>query len=524
MGKTLFRWLCLVVTLSLLVTSFAACGKDDGFDEIPDDPDVGNISADVKYGYYDPTVAQVVGSRVFTYQGYLGYGYNLLTAAYYNSMDVGKDYPVVDMDSLAAAGNVYIDYDCADARADYVVARSTREYSSSLSASAHLEGRVGLTGSFEASFSMSHSSQINSDQMLVTSFNKLIKRNEFICIRNDADISNYLSDCFLSDLAAQDFNAAALVTRYGTHVMKSIYMGGRFELNYLYTNSSSKSRSYVEAAAKASNAFVSGGASGSMSTEVSELSTNSSCVIHSRGGSVNVSATSLEAARESYARWASSVDADNVTLIDCDSLIPLQTLIAASGVEGAAEKAAAVAEYINSRSSSISGEFGASTFLYIKDILVGRGLTKNAALADLYEQGCYDSQIMKLDMNDKAGGYFIYLAFVMTDDPDEAITGLVARYSTQSGGAQVKVGGITYSPIGKNLKMGLNNQFVYLYYTRDKKAGAPISNITYQLNSDYENGSEPTGYKQIMKYESDRAMEFNCGLGPNRIYLWYLQD
>lgn len=67
------------------------------------------ITEEEKQGIVADGMLGASGEKVNTYGGYLGYGYNILDSAYYNHKDIKTSHPVIDMDSLAKAGKVYVE-------------------------------------------------------------------------------------------------------------------------------------------------------------------------------------------------------------------------------------------------------------------------------------------------------------------------------------------------------------------------------------------------------------------------------
>lgn len=184
MKKHVFKIIGLSLATVLILSCLISCGtagkEGDGsgsasdtsesainmHDRVPseDEKDEPIITEDEKNGIIAEGLLGVSGSKVLTYEGFLGYGYNLLEAAYYNQGDIKASYPVIDMDALAAAGYVYLNVNTANAiNSCTFISDTTKEYSRDISASANLDAKVGLTGSFKASFSMDYTSEIKSE-------------------------------------------------------------------------------------------------------------------------------------------------------------------------------------------------------------------------------------------------------------------------------------------------------------------------------------------------------------------------
>ncbi|MEG2898145.1 MAG: hypothetical protein RR841_07750, partial [Eubacterium sp.] len=83
-------------------------------------------------------------------------------------------------------------------------------------------------------------------------------------------------------------------------------------------------------------------------------------------------------------------------------------------------------------------------------------------------------------------GYKVYIGYDKTDNPDDAVTGVLSLH--QSGWeapSTITRNGIVYNAINTKVDFnaGMGGDYVFLYYTKDPKAGSPITEITAGLNS-----------------------------------------
>ena len=232
MESRLIKSISLILAMLLLLSCLVSCKTIDKNGELD-----GTVSS------LEPTSSEngeggglgAAGTRVSTYGGLLGYGYNLLEKAYFNYGDTSKGDFIIDMDALARDGYVYVDKDqVSRVQALTYIANSTKEYSEQISAAANVDVKVGLTGSFQASFKMKHTSEINSNEVLITNQSKLCKQQEYIGGISNKELAGYTTPIFRDD--AENKTPKDFIKKYGTHVLKNIDLGGRFELNYVYTN------------------------------------------------------------------------------------------------------------------------------------------------------------------------------------------------------------------------------------------------------------------------------------------------
>jgi hypothetical protein len=97
--------------------------------------------------------------------------------------------------------------------------------------------------------------------------------------------------------------------------------------------------------------------------------------------------------------------------------------------------------------------------------------------------------------------YLVYLGFTRTANESEAITNIIAVYAGRNNSA-ITINGITYYKFGDDANKGVsgNNQ-IYLYYTKDTRAGKPLKNLFVEHNYNGTNRTG-TGWKRVQWAES----------------------
>ena len=104
--------------------------------------------------------------------------------------------------------------------------------------------------------------------------------------------------------------------------------------------------------------------------------------------------------------------------------------------------------------------------------------SKSDCVKDLVSKGVPSGNVIDQDFNCEAGGKFIYLGYKTTTNPDEAIRGLIFQESKVN---SLQYNGITYYPItAASGDLDFNQgtgKGADIYYTKDKKAGPPISKL-----------------------------------------------
>lgn len=538
MKKHLSKPISLLLAVLFICFSLASCtGETDNSFSHTDDSDISDnkpienakkddelITEDEKYGRVIEGMLGAAGTQVREYSGYLGYGYNVLTSAFYNHKDIKTGHPVVDMDALAKVGNVYINSK-SSSFVDHVtyISTSAKEYSEQFSSAAKVKAKYSFVGSFEASFKMSHTTQMSSNQKLITTQALLETQNDYILNANAKLLADYATNAFKTDVA--EMTAEELIELYGTHVLANISMGGRYDLNYLYTRTETSSSTDIEASAKASYRNVSGEASGSDAIDKTEIETHSKLLAKSYGGTVKGDRTTIQAAKDSFKEWAESVEDGKVAFVNASEVIPLWEVVAKlTGVENAAEKSAAIKKQFYDRIDEISGEFKetVNASIYISDVYIGYGTTESEAKNMLRNKGVTEGHILNLDLNASVGGYWIYLGYKTTDDKSKAITDIVADYYSKSRSSDITYNDYKYKILAVDLNKGAKGKYIYLYYTTNPKAGKPITAIQYQHNGTFQfEQVKADGFTGVISKSDGKVLDLNKGAGGDYIYLWF---
>lgn len=162
---------------------------------------------------------------------------------------------------------------------------------------------------------------------------------------------------------------------------------------------------------------------------------------------------------------------------------------------------------------------------YISEVVVGIGSSDADAKAELIAAGC--EYILEKDFNNNVGLHsdYIYLGYKRTSDPNNAIRDLKTTHNNEVD-SFVK-NGATYYKIEGNLNSYTNviADDIFLYYTKDEKAGTPI--ISLGTSGSVANWSHGEGNRYAVKTvlnENGQASDFNAGAGGDYIYLLQTRD
>ena len=119
--------------------------------------------------------------------------------------------------------------------------------------------------------------------------------------------------------------------------------------------------------------------------------------------------------------------------------------------------------------------------LYVGELTVRNGGDKNQVISSLVEAGY---SVVNADMNASAAGDHIYIGCKFTDDPENAITDVMTIHTKNKYGSySVTDEKHIYKLVADvDLNKGAGGDYIYLYYTKDSRAGDPLLEL-YQTES-----------------------------------------
>ena len=161
---------------------------------------------------------------------------------------------------------------------------------------------------------------------------------------------------------------------------------------------------------------------------------------------------------------------------------------------------------------------------YIGEIVVGWGSDAEAK-AMLLAAGC--DYMLARDLNGGVGVHsdYVYLGYKRTADPNKAICDIIAVHNEDY--TSLTKNGATYRKVDGNLN-SYTNVFaddIYLFYTKDSKAGSPITSLG--TSGSVANWSHGEGNRYVVKTVLDQhgdASDLNDGAGGDYIYLLQTRD
>lgn len=188
-------------------------------------------------------------------------------------------------------------------------------------------GYAGFSGSFNTNvgFSSSYSEEIS----FATATSKDVKVKEYLTASQKKPdiIKQHLTPEFKSAVNDTTFSAENLFKKYGTHVMFETDIGGRFVVNYTYTNTEGEDASNFSLGVEANfEGIVNAGASSNtgFGQNSKMSSTNTKISGYTRGGN-GAAFSNMEEAIQSMKDWTTSLDDETKwSLIDSPSTIAEQ--------------------------------------------------------------------------------------------------------------------------------------------------------------------------------------------------------
>ncbi len=134
--------------------------------------------------------------------------------------------------------------------------------------------------------------------------------------------------------------------------------------------------------------------------------------------------------------------------------------------------------------------------------------------------------IIDRDLNDGAGGDYVYIGYKTTTDPSKAITGIVFRVGGDPP-SSITYNGYTFYLVGGSyetntaseggyidLNGAAGGDYIYMYVTRDSGYGAPLTTMTVDESSSksgYSTGTNTSG----------NVIDLNQNAGGDYLYLHY---
>lgn len=254
------------------------------------------------------------------------FGYDVINSSYINRGDVDTGHPILDLVKVNQVDMVR-QAAVSSSQWESVSGESVTELMQSLNVSVKAEYKaVVFSGKVESEFSTSSGSKTTT--RYAKGRGSHLTRDEYLKDTTPSTLRALLHDSFIS--AVNTKSPADILDDYGTHLIARAYWGGTAEFNYSYTGTELTSEQDLKIALNASYAGAGGSATEEAKQKATELNTNSSVSISSRGGN-NTSFMTVEDFNKGYAAWVASIPAkpDLCGIPNYEnSLIPIWTIAA----------------------------------------------------------------------------------------------------------------------------------------------------------------------------------------------------
>ncbi len=315
-----------------MIFSLAACGSSSNSDTAANTDTSDAAAVTESEAVSDGNDLEgAVGKKVDEYSGYLGYGYDVLNAAYFNESDVDATAEVLDMDSLAASGYVRV-ANMNKTTVDSFEGASYSEVYGYLTGASALGIDYGFGGSLDYIFSGSEidASDLYAYKLYIAEVNT---SRDVISAKTSA-LKDYLSEGFAEDL--EKLSGEEILDKYGSYVMTDITNGGKFMLFWDWANSSSYDAEELYAATDEylgdywdfDSPYGEEFEEVDLETILADYADEEQTSIIAEGGSVAIDGTDPFAALDSYADWAASVTSGDTAFINCTSGIWIWDIVA----------------------------------------------------------------------------------------------------------------------------------------------------------------------------------------------------
>lgn len=332
------------------------------------------------------------------YEGYLGYGYNVIDKRYYNSLDISLGAPILRRTPDAKIPPLKIRVDKGTyVETTNIAALYADEFSKKVSASVGLGAQ---SGAFKANFNMAFTNEnkVSASKSFATRRHELTLRREYfdLCEITESNLkANYLSKPFSDAVNDPDVSAKKLFDLYGTHLLLDVRLGGRMELDFMHEKSSNETEQSLTTSLEVSYMAVTGNASLGYNQTARAFFESSSFHGILIGGAVSTDISTMEHAQVAYEKWSKSLDpavTDNPSLafIGTGSLDNPVSVLPVWSLANESKRQEALKAGFLALLADNGGYFknlqDKVLKSYVKNLFVGHGGSPDVAKSDVYAQ------------------------------------------------------------------------------------------------------------------------------------------
>lgn len=253
-------------------------------------------------------------------QTIVGSGYDVITGTYINPLHAKVTNPIVDMNDVEKVAFKKSNITKSDVWA--TEGSTVRE--AMMDFNARLEVDVNFfmfSGGIEAEFGLQNKNQHEYSYFRIIS--KFINQQQYL----QGDVyKNYLTKEFKNDLYHME-NIDKLFSKYGTHMIKSAFLGGRMTFNFTYHKDSSETQEKISGKVSAAyKEIIKSKATSEYSRETKQVVSNSDITVRTVGGK-HYDMQSLDLFSRNYSKWLDSIEDNSVwapcDIANMDNMIPI---------------------------------------------------------------------------------------------------------------------------------------------------------------------------------------------------------
>jgi len=322
----------------------------------------------------------------------------------------------------------------------------------------------------------------------------------------------------------KNWTPTEIFDKYGGYVLVDGIFGGRLEYNVTansdFCSSYSNFKANVKASYNAGFASVSGEVDHQTATNTSQFNSHSSTTVITYGGSAQDGKSVADKSGAALQKWRDSIP-DRAVLVEfgpTGALIPIWELC--SSPARANELRTAFAKYSENKQIKLP-----PPPLYVVDFAIGSSGGKGSSASKAKNQIGAGYTILDVDLNEGAGGYYIYLGYKLGTNVNDAYRDIfIADYTDGEKGnttATMKHNGVTasYYRFRTDFNKGAGGKHWLHMWTSRNAAKPPIKQI--EIIRSATEPKDGDGWTYVKWHDTYQPADCNRYVGGSRLYIRY---
>lgn len=443
------------------------------------------------------------------YSDYLRYGFDMVRAPIADYSDI-KVYPILDLEKLQAKkGSAW--YDSKPGSSGFSYKTCVEETKNEVKRS--LATELGMAYKSETSGYSSKVSASYSETETKHNFYGEMNASHLLEKYTTAMEYEELRSCLNNDFVTlvNTGNYQKVFEKYGTHLVRQAYVGGRLIVEFETKKECKKSEDELKMMAEQSYNEFSSSSSTTSKNSIEEFESNCTYSISGSGGNLSTLPSKLDDT-SSYTGWTGTI-ASNPAMYQVNDCIPIWDLFDDANVQK--NMKIAYYKYFNKYLEETRESIPFVSSLRVtsrgngdvdKELKTGEIVTKTDA-----SKGYINS-----DLNKGSGGKYIYLIYEKGVDPSKKIVDIRTNYI----GERERPTSNVYVRINKDLNEGAGGAYIYFEYKQENNLILPgyqdlcTRNDAYDLNDNW----------VPIRSEDGEIVDLNKGAGGAYIYLFGYVD